>query len=69
MKLNIDEQDNSLDLAVVMQTAPFYLLSGERATEIKTEVVNAVDKWRTVAAKYKAPASEIERKARAFKAI
>jgi serine/threonine-protein kinase HipA len=69
LKLNIDEQDNSLDLAVVMQTAPFYLLSGERATEIKTEVVNAVNKWRTVAAKYKAPASEIERKARAFKAI
>jgi serine/threonine-protein kinase HipA len=67
LKLNIDEQDNSLDLEVVMRTAPFYLLSGERAKEIQKEIINAVAQWRTVAAKYKVSASEIERKAVAFK--
>jgi len=66
LKLNIDEQDNSLDLKLVMKTAPYYLLSNERAEEIKTEVVNAVAQWREVAARYKVPASEIEQKARAF---
>jgi serine/threonine-protein kinase HipA len=67
LKLNIDEQDNSLDLDLVMKTASAYLLSGRRAGEIKTEVTAAVAAWRTVAIKYKAPASEMERKAGAFK--
>ncbi|MDR2384158.1 MAG: hypothetical protein LBD80_00650 [Tannerella sp.] len=69
MKLNIDGQDNSLDLDLVMKTAPTYLLSDRRAREIKTEVTAAVAGWRVVAAKYKAPASEIERKAGAFKCV
>jgi serine/threonine-protein kinase HipA len=67
LKLNIDEQDNSLDIELVLSTASSYLLSAEKALVIKEEVLKAVTNWRTVAAKYKIPPSEIERKARAFR--
>jgi len=67
LKLNIDENDNTPDVDLVMSTTPYYLLSAERANEIKGEVIAAVSQWRKVAAKYKAPPSEIERKARAFR--
>ncbi|MDR0866796.1 MAG: type II toxin-antitoxin system HipA family toxin [Candidatus Symbiothrix sp.] len=67
LKLNINEDDNSLDLDLVMSTASYYLLSGERANQIKKEVLDAVAKWREVAKKYKATPSEIEQKVRAFR--
>jgi serine/threonine-protein kinase HipA len=67
LKLNIDEEDNSLDIGLVMTTAPFYLLSDQRASAIKEEVISAVSNWRTVASKYKVSPSEMERKARAFR--
>ena len=67
LKLNIDEEDNSLEINLVMNTAPYYLLSGNRTAEIKDEVIKAVSNWRKVAAKYKVSPSEIERKARAFR--
>jgi serine/threonine-protein kinase HipA len=66
LKLNISENDNSLDIDLVMSTAPYYLLSAKRAEEIKTEVCAAVLHWRPVAQKYKASPSEIELKAKAF---
>lgn len=66
LKLNIDEDDNSLEIDLVMNTAPYYLLSDKRAAEIKGEVINSVSNWRKVATKYKVSPSEIERKARAF---
>ena len=66
LKLNIDEEDNSLDINLVMKTAPYYLLSDKRASEIKDEVIKAVSNWRKVAASYKISPSEIERKAKAF---
>jgi serine/threonine-protein kinase HipA len=67
LKLNIDEEDNSLDINLVLKSAPYYLITEKRATEIKEDVINAVSNWRKIAAKYKAAPSEIERKARAFK--
>lgn len=67
LKLNIDENDNSLEVDLVMKTAPYYLLSDARSNEIKKEVLTAISQWRKVAAKHKAAPSEIERKARAFK--
>jgi serine/threonine-protein kinase HipA len=67
LKLNIDEEDNSLDINLVLKTAPYYLITEKRATEIKDDVINAVSNWRKIAAKYKAAPSEIERKAKAFK--
>jgi serine/threonine-protein kinase HipA len=67
LKLNIDEVDNSLDTDLVMSTSSYYLIKDERAEEIKAKVLKAVADWRKVAVKYKIPASEIERKANAFK--
>ncbi|MEA4937936.1 MAG: type II toxin-antitoxin system HipA family toxin [Paludibacter sp.] len=67
LKLNIDEEDNSLDIDLMMKTAPYYLLSDKRADEIKVEVTKAVSSWRKVATKYKISPSEIERKAKAFR--
>jgi serine/threonine-protein kinase HipA len=69
LKLNIDEDDNSLDIKLVLKTAPYYLLSEKRATEIMDEVINAVSNWRKIAAKYKAAPSEIAQKANAFRII
>ncbi len=67
LKLNIDEEDNSLDIDLVMSTSSFYNIADERAEEIKTEVLKAVANWRKVAAGYKISPSEIERKSRAFR--
>lgn len=66
LKLNIDDEDNSLDLDLVMSTSSHYLIPEERAEEIKAEVLKAVADWRKVALKYKIPPSEIERKTGAF---
>lgn len=67
LKLNIDEVDNALDLAIVQNTASFYLLSEKRANEIKSEVTKAVSTWRNIAKKYKIPFLEMEQKASAFR--
>ena len=67
LKLNIDEKDNSLDIDLVMRTAPYYLLSGEKAKEIKSEVLNSVSNWRRVASKYKSSKFEMALMAKAFR--
>ena len=69
LKLNINEDDNALDIDLVMLTAEYYLISEERAEEIKNEVVNAVKQWRTVAKKHQASESEIALKSPAFNII
>ena len=67
LKLNINETDNSLNIDLVMNTAPFYLLSDEQAKEIKGEVCNAVSQWREVALRYKASSAETAQKMKAFR--
>jgi serine/threonine-protein kinase HipA len=67
LKLNIDEEDNSLDLDLVMRTAPYYLISDERARGICSEVQEAVGQWRIVAKRYGLSGMEMERKAEAFR--
>jgi len=67
LTLNINEVTNSLEIELVMSTVPYYLLSVERAEEIKREVVGAVSKWREVAGKYTVGLGEIERMAKGFR--
>ncbi len=55
------------EISVVMKTAPYYLLSNQRAEEIKEEVTKAVSSWRKLATQYKISPLEIERKAKAFR--
>lgn len=67
LKLNISDEDNSLDLNLAMEVSEFFRLSEKRATEIIDEVLNAVANWREVAIKYKISRVEQELKAIAFK--
>ncbi len=67
LKLNISDEDNSLDLNLALEVAEFFRLSRKRATEIKDEVLHAVSKWREVAVKYGISRVEQELKALAFK--
>ncbi|MCX6307396.1 MAG: type II toxin-antitoxin system HipA family toxin [Bacteroidia bacterium] len=67
LKLNIDEEDNSLDIDLVMRMAGHYLISEDRADAIKAEVLGAVSNWRKVAANYAISGAEMERKGRAFR--
>jgi serine/threonine-protein kinase HipA len=69
LKLNISEEDNSLDLNLVMEVSEFFRLSERRATEIKDEVLNAVSSWKEVATKYGISRAEQELKAMAFRLI
>ena len=67
LKLNISDEDNSLDLNLAMEVSEFFRLSEKRATEIIEEVLNAIANWREIAIKYKISRVEQELKAIAFK--
>ena len=66
MKLNISENDNSLDLDLAMDVSEFFRLKENRAAEILEDVKSAVRSWRSVATKYGISRSEQELKAIAF---
>jgi serine/threonine-protein kinase HipA len=68
LKLNISENDNSLDLKLALDVFEFFRLSEKRANEILNEVLNAVSKWKIVATKYGISRVEQEIKGMAFKA-
>lgn len=67
LKLNISENDNSLDLNLAIDVCSFFRLSKKRANEILDEVLNAVSKWKIVATKYGISRVEQEIKSMAFK--
>jgi serine/threonine-protein kinase HipA len=69
LKLNISDEDNSLDLNLAMEVSEFFRLSEKRADEIKEEIVNVVSGWKEIAIKYGISRVEQELKAVAFKAI
>ncbi|AFU67867.1 addiction module toxin protein HipA [Psychroflexus torquis ATCC 700755] len=69
LKLNISDEDNSLDLNLAMEVSEFFRLSEKRADEIKEEIVKAVSGWKEMAIKYGISRVEQELKAVAFKAI
>lgn len=68
LKLNISENDNSLDLKLAIDVCEFFRLSKKRANEILDEVLNAVLKWKIVATKYGISRVEQEIKSMAFNA-
>jgi serine/threonine-protein kinase HipA len=67
LKLNISDDDNSLDLDLVLEVSEFFRLSKDRANEIIDEVLEAVKNWKIIADKYGISRSEQELKALAFK--
>lgn len=67
LKLNISEDDNSLDLNLALEVAAYFRLSPKRATEIIDEVINAVSQWKKIAQKQGLSRVEQELKSPAFK--
>lgn len=66
LKLNISENDNSLDLALVMEVYEYFRLTKERAEQIINEVKKSVQKWRVIANKFGITKAEQELKSIAF---
>lgn len=67
LKLNISENDNSLDFELVLSVASYFGVDAKHADRILKEVRAAVATWREVAATYGIPRSEQEMIAGAFK--
>lgn len=67
LKLNISEDDNSLDFGLAMSVAPYFRLSEKQAGKILKEVTDAVSGWEKVAAKCGISRMEQEMVGAAFK--
>lgn len=67
LSLNISENDNSLDFDLAKDVAPYFRLSGKRATEIIQQVLDSVSEWREYANQYGIPGSEQDAMAKAFR--
>ena len=61
LKLNISAHDNSLDLDLAAEVAPFFRLTNDRAMAIIQHTMHAVSQWRQLATKYKISRDEQER--------
>lgn len=69
LKLNISESENAQDLDLVMEVAPYFRLSPERAEAVMAEVTGVVKEWRLAASKLGITRAEIEDLAQAFRLI
>jgi len=67
LKLNISDEDNSLDLNLAIDVSEFFRISKKRATEIINEVLNAVRNWNDIANKFGIARVEQELKSSAFR--
>jgi len=66
LKLNINDDDNSLELDLAMEVAEHFRLDKVKAETIIKSVKDSVKDWRKVAGKYKIPKSEQEVMSKAF---
>jgi serine/threonine-protein kinase HipA len=69
LSLNISENDNSLDVSLAKEVAPYFRVSEKRGNEIIKVVKKAVEQWSVVAKKYGISKSERDVMARAFTLI
>lgn len=67
LRLNISENDNSLDLDLAMEVSPFFRLTEKQASQIIGKVKASVQNWRSVADRYKILKKEQDRMSRAFR--
>lgn len=67
LKLNISENDNSLDLDLAREVAPYFRLKENEADDIITKVTENVAKWKTYAKEYNIPIAEQQRMENAFR--
>ena len=50
--MNISENDNSLNLDLAKEVAPYFRLSAKKTNEIINDILNVVKNWRKIADKY-----------------
>jgi len=67
LKLNISENDNSLDFDLALSVAGYFSLNKEQAETILNEVKASVSNWRKVATRWGIPRSEQEMVVGAFR--
>lgn len=67
LRLNISENDNSLDLDLAMEVSPFFRLSEKKTSQIIGKVKASVQNWRSVADRYKILKKEQDKMSRAFR--
>jgi serine/threonine-protein kinase HipA len=67
LKLNISENDNSLDFDLVLSVAEYFRLEKEKAEKIIRNIKEVVSNWRSLANKFKIPKSEQELMSKAFR--
>ncbi|MFT5286746.1 MAG: serine/threonine-protein kinase HipA [Planctomycetota bacterium] len=67
LKLNISESDNAQDLSLLMDVAPQFHLTNQRAEQVLAEVLAPVRGWREIAREQQLTASSQNRMSRAFR--
>lgn len=67
LKLNISNNDNSLDLNLAFEVCEFFRISDKKAMKIIKEVLAAVANWKNIATKYGISRTQQELKALAFR--
>jgi len=67
LSLNISENDNSLNLELAKEAAPYFRLSAKKTNEIINNILSFVKDWRKVADKYDIPKSEQNKMKNAFR--
>jgi len=67
LKLNISENDNSLDYDLVLSVAPYFGLKNKEAKKLIEVTKSVVSSWREVAKKYSITRGEVDSMERAFR--
>jgi serine/threonine-protein kinase HipA len=67
LKLNISEDDNSLDFELALSVAKYFGLDNQKTNSILSEIKKVVSSWQHVASKYGISRSEQELVATAFR--
>ncbi len=66
LKLNISENDNSLDLDLALEVAIYFRVSNKKSNEIVKNIISNVSKWRKLADEFKISKNEQELISNAF---
>lgn len=67
LTLNISDTDNSLDVALALEVAPFFRLEEAKAKQISADIQLIVSSWRMVANQLKITRNEQEMMTNAFR--
>jgi serine/threonine-protein kinase HipA len=69
LKLNISENDNSLDFDLALEVIEYFRLDKKKALKIIKHIKNVVSHWRSIANNFNIPKAERELMSKAFRII